>query len=66
MENKQTTSGQCPVMHGGNTSTGKSNMAWWRVGEWYGLVVLRRGARRADDGTRQGLRTGVHVPGVEA
>ena len=29
MENKQTTSGQCPVMHGGNTSTGKSNMAWW-------------------------------------
>ena len=29
MENKQTTLGQCPVMHGGNTSTGKSNMAWW-------------------------------------
>ena len=21
--------GQCPVMHGGNTATGKSNMAWW-------------------------------------
>ncbi len=21
--------GQCPVMHGGNTSAGKSNMAWW-------------------------------------
>jgi catalase-peroxidase len=25
----QTTTGQCPVMHGGNTATGKSNMAWW-------------------------------------
>ncbi|MGV8842193.1 MAG: catalase/peroxidase HPI [Pseudomonas sp.] len=25
----QTTAGQCPVMHGGNTSTGKPNMAWW-------------------------------------
>ncbi len=23
------TAGQCPVMHGGNTSSGKSNMAWW-------------------------------------
>jgi catalase-peroxidase len=21
--------GQCPVMHGGNTATGQSNMAWW-------------------------------------
>jgi catalase-peroxidase len=21
--------GKCPVMHGGNTATGKSNMAWW-------------------------------------
>ena len=21
--------GQCPVMHGGNTTTGQSNMAWW-------------------------------------
>ena len=21
--------GQCPVMHGGNTATGHSNMAWW-------------------------------------
>ena len=21
--------GQCPVMHGGNTATGNSNMAWW-------------------------------------
>ncbi|MDO9505064.1 catalase/peroxidase HPI [Hydrogenophaga sp.] len=25
----QTPAGQCPVMHGGNTSSGKSNMAWW-------------------------------------
>ncbi|MDX1726143.1 MAG: catalase/peroxidase HPI [Pseudomonas sp.] len=25
----QTTTGQCPVMHGGNTATGNSNMAWW-------------------------------------
>ncbi|MBB1073462.1 catalase/peroxidase HPI [Rhodoferax sp. 4810] len=24
-----TPAGQCPVMHGGNTATGKSNMAWW-------------------------------------
>ena len=23
------TAGKCPVMHGGNTSTGSSNMAWW-------------------------------------
>jgi len=23
------TAGQCPVMHGGNTASGKSNMAWW-------------------------------------
>jgi len=23
------TAGQCPVMHGANTSTDKSNMAWW-------------------------------------
>ncbi|MDP2243300.1 catalase/peroxidase HPI [Pseudomonas sp.] len=25
----QTSAGQCPVMHGGNTSSSKSNMAWW-------------------------------------
>ena len=24
-----TNPGQCPVMHGGNTATGHSNMAWW-------------------------------------
>jgi len=24
-----TSTGQCPVIHGGNTTTGKSNMAWW-------------------------------------
>jgi len=24
-----TTTGKCPVMHGGNTAAGKSNMAWW-------------------------------------
>jgi len=24
-----TTAGKCPVMHGGNTATGNSNMAWW-------------------------------------
>lgn len=30
MENKPSTSaGKCPVMHGGNTATGNSNMAWW-------------------------------------
>lgn len=30
MENKQTTSsGRCPVMHGGATSTEMSNLAWW-------------------------------------
>jgi len=23
------TAGKCPVMHGGNTTTGNSNMAWW-------------------------------------
>jgi len=26
---KQAASGQCPVMHGGNTVTGTSNMEWW-------------------------------------
>ncbi len=25
----QKTAGQCPVMHGGNTSTGMANMDWW-------------------------------------
>ncbi len=30
MENKPSTSaGKCPVMHGGNTATGNSNMEWW-------------------------------------
>ncbi|MEY3747248.1 MAG: catalase/peroxidase, partial [Pseudomonadota bacterium] len=29
MENKATTAGKCPVMHGGNTATGNSNMDWW-------------------------------------
>lgn len=24
-----TTTGQCPVMHGGNTTAGTSNMDWW-------------------------------------
>ena len=28
-QNTNGTSGKCPVMHGGNTSAGKSNMAWW-------------------------------------
>lgn len=30
MDNNQTqTAGKCPFMHGGNTATGKSNLAWW-------------------------------------
>lgn len=29
MENKQSSTGKCPVMHGGQTTTGKSNMSWW-------------------------------------
>ncbi|MGV3581603.1 MAG: catalase/peroxidase HPI [Methylophilus sp.] len=29
MENKQPSAGKCPVMHGGQTTTGKSNMSWW-------------------------------------
>ena len=30
MDNKpETSSGKCPVMHGGNTATGNSNMDWW-------------------------------------
>ena len=28
-ENNVKTTGQCPVMHGGNTAVGKSNMDWW-------------------------------------
>jgi catalase-peroxidase len=27
--NAMSNQGQCPVMHGGNTATGNSNMAWW-------------------------------------
>jgi len=29
MENKSPPAGKCPVMHGGNTATGTSNMDWW-------------------------------------
>ena len=30
MDSNQTKSaGKCPVMHGGNTASGNSNMAWW-------------------------------------
>jgi len=29
MENKQSSTGKCPVMHGGNTAAGNSNMEWW-------------------------------------
>ncbi len=29
MTSTTTTSGKCPVMHGGNTAVGNSNMAWW-------------------------------------
>ncbi|MBK1733070.1 catalase/peroxidase HPI [Thiococcus pfennigii] len=28
-ENVTTAAGKCPVMHGGNTAAGKSNMDWW-------------------------------------
>ncbi|WP_417451221.1 catalase/peroxidase HPI [Kordiimonas sp.] len=28
-EKIKTTGGKCPVMHGGHTSSGKSNMSWW-------------------------------------
>ena len=27
--NRPSAAGQCPVMHGANTSSGKSNMEWW-------------------------------------
>jgi len=27
--NETKTAGKCPVMHGGHTSTGQSNMSWW-------------------------------------
>ena len=29
MDTKTTTTGKCPVMHGGNTALGKSVMEWW-------------------------------------
>ncbi len=29
MENQSIPAGKCPVMHGGNTATGNSNMDWW-------------------------------------
>lgn len=29
MENKTSTAGKCPVMHGGNTTTSTSTMNWW-------------------------------------
>jgi catalase-peroxidase len=28
-QKKHSSAGQCPVMHGGNTATGTSNMEWW-------------------------------------
>ena len=28
-ETTMTTAGKCPVMHGGNTTAGTSNMDWW-------------------------------------
>ena len=28
-QTQRSTTGKCPVMHGGNTSTDQSNMAWW-------------------------------------
>jgi catalase-peroxidase len=29
MENQNSATGKCPVMHGGNTSSGQTPMAWW-------------------------------------
>ena len=29
MDPKNTSAGQCPIMHGGNTSAAQSNTAWW-------------------------------------
>jgi catalase-peroxidase len=29
MESKQSSAGKCPVMHGAQTTTGKSNTSWW-------------------------------------
>jgi hypothetical protein len=41
-ESKATTSGKCPVMHGGATASGISNMDWWPA-DWghYGGLMIR-------------------------
>ncbi len=39
-------SGKCPVMHGGNTSTGTSNKDWWPEG--LNLDILHQQDRKSD------------------
>ncbi|MFP4075261.1 MAG: catalase/peroxidase HPI [Halochromatium sp.] len=47
METHQTThSGQCPVMHGANTSVGTSNMDWWP--QALNLDILHQHDRKTD------------------
>jgi catalase-peroxidase len=42
----QQQAGQCPVMHGGNTATGNSNMDWWP--EALNLDILHQHDRKTD------------------
>jgi catalase-peroxidase len=42
----QQQTGQCPVMHGGNTATGNSNMDWWP--EALNLDILHQHDRKTD------------------
>ncbi len=39
-------SGKCPVMHGGNTSTGTSNKDWWPEG--INLDILHQHDRKTN------------------
>ncbi len=43
---KVTNSGQCPVMHGANTTAGTSNMAWWPKA--LNLDILHQHDRKTD------------------
>ena len=42
----QPTTGKCPVMHGGNTATGHSNMEWWPEG--LNLDILHQHDRKTN------------------
>jgi len=40
MADNSPTAGKCPVMHGGNTTSGDSNMKWWPSA--FNLAILNQ------------------------